>query len=208
MPIVKNREYRNMAALMQPLTDSNRKYFDTDYYVEGYATTFDVPYLLYEYDGVKYYECIAHDALDGADLSDVIMQFDHAGKVFARTSNNTLALIPDAHGLRACADLSKSAGAKELHAEIDAKLVTKMSWAFTIEEESYNNKTHTRTITKIKKVYDVSAVSYPANQDTEIAARSFCDGVIAEEKRESLLRRIKTNKILEKIGGNKSNENK
>jgi len=151
--------------------------------------------LLYEWDGVKYYEQVDRNALDGADLSDVIMQYDHHGKVLARLSNSTLGLEPTESGFFIYADLSKSQAAKELYEEIKNGLVTKMSWAFTVKEDKYNRETRTRTITKIKKVYDVSAVSIPANNDTEISARSWLDGVIEAEKREALERRKQILKI-------------
>lgn len=164
------------------------KRFDTEQYVEGYATTFDKPYVLYEWDGVKYYEVIARSALAGADVSDVIMQYDHSGKVLARQTNKTLGIEADANGLFMFADLSKSRAALDLYEEISAGLITKMSWAFKVSEDAYNKDTRTRTILKIKKVFDVSAVSYPANADTEIAARSWFDGVIKAERREALAR--------------------
>jgi HK97 family phage prohead protease len=181
MPIVNNREYRQLQ-ILQP--QSQQKRIDSDYYVEGYATTFDKPYELYEYDGVKYYEVIDRHALDGADMGDVIMQYDHSGKVMARQSNKTLQLMADNNGLFVCADLSKSSASKELYEEISNELVTRMSWAFTVGEESYDRETRTRNILRVNKVYDVSAVSIPANQDTEISARSFLDGVIEREKQE------------------------
>lgn len=165
------------------------KRIQSDHYVEGLATTFDNPYMLYEYDGVKYYETIARDALVGADMSDVIMQYDHRGNVLARLSNNTLGIEPRTDGLFIFADLSKSDAARSLYEEISNGLVTKMSWAFTVAEDAYNQDTRTRTIQKIKKVYDVSAVSLPANSDTEISARSFVDGVIEKEQQELLERR-------------------
>lgn len=165
------------------------KRIDSNYYVEGYATTFDKPYMLWEYDGIKFYEVIDRYALDNADMSDVIFQYDHEGKVLARKSNNTLIVEPDNVGLFMCADLSKSSASKELYEEINNELITRMSWAFTVEEESYNQDTRTRTILKVKKVYDVSAVSIPASQDTEISARSYFDGVIEVEKQELLERK-------------------
>lgn len=171
--------------LMVP-TAANKR-FDTDYYVEGYATTFDDPYVLWEYDGVQYKEVIDRHALDGADLSDVIMQYDHGGRVFARTGkSNTLLIEPQAHGLFMAADLSKTEQARSMHEDIAAGLVTKMSWAFTVQEDSYDRDTHTRRILKIRKVYDVSAVSFPANPSTDISARSWLDGVIEAEKAERL----------------------
>jgi HK97 family phage prohead protease len=182
----KEREYRAIVSPFQ--IQSNEKRIDSDFYVEGYATTFDKPYLLYEYDGIKYYEVIDRNALDGADMSDVIFQLNHEGKVYARQSNKSLILQPDNHGLFVCADLGKTASARGIFEEIQSELITKMSWAFTVAEESYNTETRTRTILKIKKIYDVSAVSIPANQDTEINARSFIDGVIEKEKQELLER--------------------
>lgn len=163
------------------------KRFDTDYYVEGYATTFDDPYVMWECDGIQYKEVIDRHALDGADLSDVIMQLDHSGRVFARTGkSNTLLLEPQDHGLFMAADLSKTEQARSMHEDIAAGLITKMSWAFTVQEDSYDRETHTRRILKIKKVYDVSAVTFPANPSTEISARSWIDGVIEAEKAERL----------------------
>lgn len=177
------RQYRNLVELIPARADVE------EYKVEGYATTF-TPYLLWEYDGVKYYEEIDSRAFDDADMSDVIMQYDHNGKVFARTSNGSLNISIDERGLFVSADLSKSAAAREMHEEIKAGLVTKMSWAFTVAEESYNSETRTRKILKVKKVYDVSAVSIPANDGTEISARSFLDGVIEKEKQELLERAL------------------
>ena len=165
---------------------ANRR-FDTEFYVEGYATTFEQPYVLYEVDGVQYKEVIDRRALDGADLSDVIMQYDHGGRVFARTGrSNTLLVEPDSHGLFVAADLSKTGQARSLHEDISAGLITKMSWAFTVREDSYDRETHTRRILSIRKVFDVSAVYKPAHPATQISARSYFDGVIEAERQERL----------------------
>ena len=180
MPMVQNREYRRMSLPMAVKVREAEKRLQSDYYVEGYATTFDQPYLLYEFeDGYQIWEQIARNALEGADVSDVIMQYNHEGKVLARQSNGTLGIEADEHGLFTFADLSK----------ISNGLITKMSWAFTVQEEAWDKERHLRTIQKIKKVYDVSAVSYPANGDTEISARSFIGGVTEARKREALRRR-------------------
>ena len=195
MPMVKDRECRTM---IQPLLipqGTKEKRIDTDFYVEGYAATFDKPYLLYEYDGQKYFERIDRNALVGADMSDVIMQYDHAGKVLARLSNTTLGVEVTESGLFVFADLSKSRAAQDMFEEIKNELVTKMSWAFRVTEDSYDRDTRTRTILKVAKVYDVSAVSIPANADTDISARSYFDGVIEREQQERLERRKQILKI-------------
>ena len=174
MPIKKEREYRTLAA---PLTaGAAEKRIQTDFYVEGYATTFNVPYLLCEFeDGTKYY---------------------HEGRVFARQSNKTLILELDTKGLMIAADLGRTDLARGLYQDIKEGMITKMSWAFTVAEESYERATHTRTILKIKKVYDVSAVSIPANDDTEISARAFAHKSYEQERQELLQRRINLLKIM------------
>lgn len=184
MPIKTDREYRAMTLAVP----DGEKRIASEFYVEGLATTFDSPYELWECDGIKYMEVIDRNALVGADMTDVIMQYDHEGRVFARQSNGTLGIEPNDKGLFIFADLSRSVGAKELFEEIRGGLITKMSWAFTVAEESYDRDTHTRRILRVKKVYDVSAVSIPANSGTEISARSWLDGVIEAEKREALAR--------------------
>lgn len=189
--------------MLQPLMipqGQTEKKFDTDYYVEGFATTFDKPYLMYEYDGIQFFEVIDRNALAGADLSDVIMQFDHAGMVFARnkmakSKPPSLLLEAQESGLFVAANLSLTEEAKRLYSNIDEGLIYKMSWAFTVAEDNYDKDTRTRSILRIKKVYDVSAVSYPANGDTDISARSYFDGVIEMEQREALERKRQILKI-------------
>ena len=189
MPKVKEREYRAMQAMQ---ADEEK-----EYKVSGYASTFE-PYLMYSFDGVDYYEQIDAKAFDEADLSDVIMQYDHEGRVFARTGKG-LTLSIDKHGLKVDADLSLSSRAKDLYEDIKAGLITKMSFAFTVAEQGYDSETHTRKIYKVKKVYDVSAVSIPANEGTDISARSFFDGVIEKEQAERLERKRKILQLKAKL---------
>lgn len=189
MPAKPNeRQYRAMPVMVRALgaDDGKReKRFDTEYYVEGYASTFNDPYVLFEdYDGNEYREIIAPTAFADADMTDVIMQFDHSGKVLARMSNGTLIVEPDEHGLFVAADLSGSQAARDLYEEIINGLITRMSWAFMIAADEYDRETRTTTITRVKKVYDVSAVSLPADPNTEISARNLLDGVIEQSRKE------------------------
>lgn len=155
-----------------------------DYIVEGYATTFNDPYVLYECDGLDYSEQIDRHAFDEADMRDVILQFDHSGRVYARIKNGTLFLSVDDHGLKVRADLSRTENSRNLYEDIKAGLVSEMSFAFTVAADEYNHETRTRTITKIKKVYDCSVVSIPANPNTSISARDYFNGVIEAEAAE------------------------
>jgi len=170
--------------------------FGSTHYVEGYATTFEDPYILFEdVDGWKYVEIIDRNALEGADLSDVIFQYDHEGRVYARNTNNTLYFETNDHGFFIAADLSKTHKARSMYEDIQVGNVTRMSWAFIPSEEVYTedreNKVFTTRITRVKKVFDVSAVSYPADPNTEISARHLVNGEIeARRLRESQQREL------------------
>lgn len=180
MAIKSDREYR-MGIEFRAVEQTEEE--APNYIVEGYATTFNDPYVLYEYQGEKYSEQIDRDALQEADMSDVIFLYNHEGMVYARMSNGTLEVSPNERGLYVRADLSKTQASREMYENIKAGLVTQMSWAFTVDEDSYDENTRTRSIMKIRKVCDVSAVSIPANPNTDISARAYWDGVIAEEQR-------------------------
>jgi HK97 family phage prohead protease len=109
--------------------------------------------------------------------------------VYARQKNGTLNISVDEKGLHIEADLSSTQASRDLYDSIMKGLIDKMSFAFVVAEDEYDRQTHTRTISRIGKVYDVSAVSIPANPDTDIeiiSARSYFDGEIEKERAERL----------------------
>lgn len=193
------RQYRNVADFeIREETEIDSKI------VEGYATTFNEPYELLSMDGYTVLEQVDPYAFAECDMSDVIMQYNHEGRVFARTNNGTLKLQADDVGLRIRADLSGTQLGQQVYEEIKGGYTDKMSFGFRVKEdrqevtEDRENNTVTvlRTITKFQKLYDVSAVSIPANDATSISARSYGEGVIAEvmgeiQKREAQKQKIR-----------------
>ena len=181
--IERGRTYRDMEV---------RSVENENYIVEGYASTFNDPYLLYRMDGYEVWEQVDKDSFKGTDMSDVIMQYDHEGRVFARKSNGTLMVTPDEFGLHIRADLSGTEIGRQLYEEIKGGYTNKMSFGFTVKEDERNIEENKetgitkvlRTITNISKLYDVSAVSLPANPATSISSRNDGEGVIAEVKEE------------------------
>lgn len=185
------RQYRSMQMEIRKDEKDPEK---ESFLVRGYATTFNEPYLLYSWEDAEVWEQVDAHAFDECDMSDVIMQYDHRGRVFARVSNKTLALIIDGHGLLTDADLGGTEIGRQLYEEIKGGYTSKMSFGFTVKEDEVSEtkvkgeKTkYLRTIKAIDKLYDVSAVSLPANDFTELSARAFCDGVIAKAEAERLL---------------------
>ena len=169
MPVKKGREYR----ALQDFSLVPREGESDAYKVRGTAVVFDTPTCLFEIDGVKYHEVIDRHALDGCDLSDVIFNYNHGGKVVARLRNKTLALHVTERGLDMEAELSGTQAGRELYEEIDGGYIDKMSFSFVVRAAEYDAATHTRRITKIRKLYDVSAVDIPAYEETSLSARSF-----------------------------------
>ena len=184
------RQYRNVADFeIREETEINSKI------VEGYATTFNEPYELLSMDGYTVLEQVDPDAFAECDMSDVIMQYNHEGRVFARTNNGTLKLQADDVGLRIRADLSGTQLGQQVYEEIKGGYTNKMSFGFTIAKASElrqvqpdNNADEmwVYTIEKVGKLYDVSAVSLPQNDFTSISARALGNGVISERLTERL----------------------
>ena len=158
--------------------------------VEGYAIVFDSPTTIWEYNGIEYKEVIARGALTGTDMSDIPFKYNHSDDVMimARTRNGTLVTQTDYKGLLIRATLANTSSGRDLYELIKRKDIDKMSFAFTVTSETYDEDTHTRTINKIKKLYDVAAVDMPAYDDTSISARSFFESA---EKRKNTRDRLR-----------------
>lgn len=186
MPQKNEREYRNLTEVLALSEDEK--------IVRGYATTFDEAYRLYKDETMELWEVVDKNAFANTDVSDVIMQYDHEGRVFARTKNNTLNLRSDEHGLLIEANLGGTQLGRELYEEIKGGYTNKMSFGFTVGDDSWERRNEdgveisTRRINSIRKLYDVSAVSIPANNATEISVRSLADGEIEKLKAERLER--------------------
>lgn len=189
------REYRTMPIMGRP-EERQLQLIDSDYYVEGFATTFNQPYLLWDDGETQFWEQIADRAFVDTDLSDVIFLHNHEGICMARTRmregvNPTLILQPQAHGLFVAADLGMREEGRNEYRAITGGLVYQMSFAFTVREDTYTEKTPNtilRTITDVRKVYDVSSVDMPANPNTVIdgATRSAFEGYIGRREQERL----------------------
>ena len=211
MPVMNDREYRDMTIEVrapESITEEPKMI------VRGYASTFDEPYTLYESDNWRFDEVVDRNAFANTDMSDVIMQYNHEGRVFARISNNTLTVTPDERGLLIEADLGGTELGRQLYEEIRGGYTNKMSFGFTVEAEdvldtkSRDGKDLTiRTIKSVRKLYDVSAVSIPANDATSISVRNLTDGEIERltaERLEAEALELRRRKMMAKnklIGG-------
>ena len=189
MPIKPEREYRSMELRASEQGE------EQNYVVDGYATTFDEPYELYRDGKYIVMEVVDRHAFDETYMDDVIFQYDHSGMVYARTRNKTLRLEDNDHGLKVTANLGSTEASRGVWDAIDKGLIDRMSFAFTVTGDSYEEEEQengdiilTRTIKKIGRLYDVSAVSFPANEGTRISARTkeLCDGEIAKFEAERL----------------------
>lgn len=184
MPIRNDREYRNLGKLEFRAEDEGGQ---PSYFVEGYASTFE-PYKMLTIDGVDYFERIEPTAFDRADLSDVVFLRDHEGKVLARTKNDTVQLTVDSFGLYTRTNLGLTPASREMFEDIQVGNYTQMSFSFIVDEDDYDAETHTRIIRSFRKLYDISAVAFPANPGTDIGVsmRDYFNGAIEAVQAERL----------------------
>lgn len=180
-----DRMYRtvmNLKTRAETIQDENGQEVQ-EMIVEGQAVTFESETTLFKCGETEYKEVIDRNAFNEADMSDVIFNYNHSGKVVARTRNNTLRLNIDSNGLNIEARLDGTDEGRKLYEEIKGGYIDRMSFCFTIKEESYNQETHTWRVLKIDKLYDVSAVDIPAYDTTSISARSSRLAVAEKEQK-------------------------
>lgn len=211
----KNVEFRDFR--ITDIRTRKREDGTEEYIIEGTPCVFNEETVLYQ---GKYYELrekIDAHAFDEADMSDVIFNFNHCGRVYARTRNGSLALTVDGNGLHMTATLmSGDNGHAELYRDIKSGLIDKMSFAFVSANEdkyeyierSEGPNVEIRTVMKIKKLYDVSAVDIPAYDATSVSARNAFNAArerrIAESKNTESEKRAELKAKLElklKLGG-------
>ena len=178
--------------------------------IKGYAVVFNSP------ETYGYTEVISEKALDNADMSDVVLRYNHNDTfmVLARTRNKSLNLNVDEKGLFMDATLQNDITEhRNIYNAIKSGLIDKQSFAFTIEEDEYDYDTDTRTITKIGKLYDVSVVDQPFYNATDVSLASKNDDFMErraelrkeheeqmeKERKEQELRKLK-DEVLAKLG--------
>lgn len=136
--------------------------------ISGYAIVFNQKTLLWESEGVMIYEVIDPRALEGVDLSNVILRYNHSDQIMqvSGTKNNSLVLTVDNVGLHFKATLSNTTTGKDLFEMVRSKLLNKMSFAFVRESDHIDTDTKTITITKFKRIIEISCVDFPAYPGT------------------------------------------
>lgn len=167
----KEREYRNINGVLVP---NEEKDDSSALILRGTPVVFEKATCLYEYDGIKYYEVIDRHAFDGCDFSDFIFNYNHGGRVYARSRNKTLDYSITESGIDCVISLNaEDEGHRQLYRDVKSGLIDKMSFSFKVQEASYDSQTRTRRVLKVKKIYDFSAVDFPAYEETAISARGF-----------------------------------
>lgn len=170
-------------------------------WVEGYAVRFDSPTVLFEMNGIQYKEQICRGAFEGTKMDDVIFNYNHGGKVMARTRNKTLQLEVDESGIKIRARLDGTEEGRKLYEEISGGYIDRMSFRFTIKEESYDEDEHQWNVRQVKRLYDVSAVDIPAYEDTSIEARknSILEAEAQEQRKREAAAKLAKARLMLKV---------
>ena len=172
-----NKEIRMLAENFRALENDDNKMV-----IEGYAVVFDSPATH------GFTEIIDRNAFNGCDMKDVPLKYNHDDShlILARTRNNSLQLQVDDKGLKIRAELIDTTSNIDIYKSIQAGLLDKMSFAFTVSDEEWDLKTDTRTIKGIDRLFDVSVVDVPFYDTTSIYARALSSLESEKEKLESL----------------------
>lgn len=170
----KHNDYRR---IMQVRTLDNESEQNGKMIIEGKAVTFDEPTVLFTWDEVEYKEIIAKGAFDETDMSKAFLKYNHSDNIMAmaRTKNGTLQIDVRDDGVYIVAELANTTAGRDLYELVKRGDIDKMSFAFTIREESYDKEEHTWTVRKIDTLYDVAAVTVPAYENTDLFARRYGD---------------------------------
>lgn len=170
-------------------------------HIEGKAVAFNSPET---YGGET--EVISEHALDNADMSDVVLRYNHndTNYTLARTRNHSLELEVREDGLYFSAELIPTTTNKDAYLMVKEGLLDKCSFAFIIDEEEYDKKQHLRTITKIGKLYDVALVDFPFYNDTMVEARSLDTrddfiALVREKQKKELLLELERKELLKRL---------
>ena len=146
---------------------------DGEHRISGYAAKFNT--LSENLGGFR--EQIRAGAFDGVLIDDVRALFNHdPSMILGRTTAGTLHLDSDGTGLRYTIDPPDTQYARDLHKSIERGDVTQSSFAFQVADDDWNEDEDgrlIRTINTVKRLFDISPVTYPAYPDTSVAARSL-----------------------------------
>lgn len=134
--------------------------------LEGYAALYNEPT-----DLGAFREMIAPGAFEEVMQDDVRLLLNHDGAPLARTKNGTLQLSDDEKGLLYRAELIDTQAGRDLYAMVERGDITQSSFGFTIERQEIQED-GLRVITKVGRLLDVSPVTYPAYEATEVYARA------------------------------------
>jgi len=152
-----------------------------DNVVVGYGSVFNT--LSNELGGFR--EIIAEGAFDGRLKDDVRFLINHDGLPLARTTNGTLRLSTDERGLKYEAKVANTSLGRDLVELMRNGTINQSSFAFVVEDDSWEMRDgmNVRTINKVSRLYDVSAVTYPAYEEASVALRSMEEWKKTEEEK-------------------------
>jgi len=190
----KHNDYQREIEVRAELTDEEKVIY-------GKAIVFNERTVLFMQDGVDYGEIIDRNALDEADISDVFVKYNHndGQMVVARSKNGSLKFDIRDDGVYVEIRPANTTAGNDTYELVRTGILTKMSFGFTISDQSYDSNTRTWTVRKIKKLYEVSAVPNPAYDGTTLYARRANELEDSRAKLEDLKRRAMAVYIKTKI---------
>lgn len=173
-----NWEYRAANGLTAAETDGKM-------FIQGKAICFNVPSSGTVKIGNRVCtEVIRPTALDGCDLSNVLLKINHdqRGMTLARTRNKSLQLERRADGLYFKAELPDTQAGRDVYTTVKSGLMNDVSFGFRVSEQRFDREKNIRYVEKIPFVREISIVDDGAYQEAGVEAmRDFCMAEIGHE---------------------------
>lgn len=168
---IPHRDYKKVFSVRaaEPSEENGNKMI-----VKGRAVVFNERTVLFNYDGKDYGEIIRSSAFDETDTTQCYFKLNHDhNKIYARVKNKTLKLETNENGLDIEAEIIDTAEGRDVFEMIRTGLIDKMSFAFSNTKETFDEETRTWEVFGIGKLWDVSAVTHPAYEGTELHSLRF-----------------------------------
>ena len=169
-----------------------------DLVLTGMPIVFDTATVIHDPFIGDYTEIIERSALDGVDLTDTRLLYNHdLQRVPLARAPKTMSLTVTDKGVEMRAVLANTEDAKAVYTAVERGDLDGMSFGFKVPDggDTFDRNTNTRTIHKIEKIYEVSVVAFPAYSTTSVEARAAMQS-LRDTSRDKVL--ITLNNILYK----------
>lgn len=184
---------------IKKVQDGERRFLDVEMRAEDNSRMIEGYAIVFNKDSENlggFIERIEPQAIEGRMGDDIVALLNHDQNFVLARNGKTLELEADEFGLKYRFEAPNTTAGNDLLENVRIGNISKSSFAFTVDQDQWDlrdNQPDLRTITRIKRLYDVSPVTYPAYPDTTVAqtSRSFAQEPLKENTYKKEAKKLK-----------------